>query len=82
MARPGSTDHPARGSVFFDGGVRRPDCSLYSATKRLQEELCRQFYDADGLRTVVLRPDGIDDLRHGQPPTLFIAIITPPCICN
>jgi hypothetical protein len=39
---PGSTDHPEAGSVFFDGSVRRPDASLYSATKRLQEELCRQ----------------------------------------
>jgi len=61
---PGSVASPERGSVFFDASVRRPDTSLYSATKRLQEELCRQFHDSDGLPIVVLRPDGIMDLRH------------------
>jgi nucleoside-diphosphate-sugar epimerase len=63
---PGSTPHPEPGSVFFDSSVRRPDASLYSSTKRLQEEMCRQFYDSDGLRIVVLRPDGIMDLRHDR----------------
>jgi nucleoside-diphosphate-sugar epimerase len=46
--------------------VRRPDSSLYATTKRLQEEMCRQFYDADGLPIIVFRPDGIIDLRHGR----------------
>jgi hypothetical protein len=27
--------------------------------------MCRQFVDSDGLPIVVLRPDGIIDLRHG-----------------
>ena len=27
--------------------------------------MCRQFVDSDGLPIVVLRPDGIVDLRHG-----------------
>ena len=63
---PGSTTHPGPASRFFDADVRRPDASIYSVTKRLQEEMCRQFYDAEGLRIVVLRPDGIIDLRHGR----------------
>ena len=63
---PGSTTHPEQASRFFDADVRRPDASIYSVTKRLQEEMCRQFYDAEGLRIVVLRPDGIIDLRHGR----------------
>ena len=46
---------------MFDADVRRPDGSLYAVTKRLQEEMCRQFFDAHGLRTIVLRPDCIMD---------------------
>ena len=50
---------------FFSADVRRPDGSLYAVTKRLQEEMCRQFYDAHGLRTIVLRPDCIMDCELG-----------------
>ena len=57
------TVHPD--GVFFSSDVRRPDGSLYAVCKRLQEEMCRQFYDAFGLRTVVLRPDYIVDSRLG-----------------
>ena len=57
------TVHPD--GVFFSADVRRPDGSLYAVCKRLQEEMCRQFYDAFGLRTIVLRPDYIVDSRLG-----------------
>lgn len=50
---------------FFSAEVRRPDGALYAITKRLQEEMCRQFYDAHGLRTIVLRPDCIMDCELG-----------------
>ena len=49
--------------VFFDADVRRPDGSLYAVTKRLQEEMCRQFYDAFKLSQVILRPCSIMDSR-------------------
>ena len=51
--------------VPFDAHVRRPDGSLYAVTKRLQEEMCRQFHDAFGLAVVVLRPCSIVDSRLG-----------------
>ena len=40
--------------------------------KRLQEEMCRQFYDAHALPVAVLRPDYIVDMtlglgRHREP---------------
>ena len=57
------TVHPH--GIFFTSEVRRPDGSLYAVTKRLQEEMCRQFYDAYGLSIIVLRPDGIVDSRLG-----------------
>ena len=57
------TVHP-RG-IFFTSEVRRPDGSLYAVCKRLQEEMCRQFYDAFGLRIIVLRPAYIVDSRLG-----------------
>jgi nucleoside-diphosphate-sugar epimerase len=57
------TVHPQ--GVFFTSDVRRPDGSLYAVCKRLQEEMCRQFYDAFGLRVIVLRPDYIVDSRLG-----------------
>lgn len=57
------TVHPD--GVFFSADVRRPDGSLYAVCKRLQEEMCRQFYDASGVRTIVLRPDYIVDSRLG-----------------
>jgi nucleoside-diphosphate-sugar epimerase len=57
------TVHPA--GLFFTADVRRPDGSLYAVTKRLQEEMCRQYWDAFGLPLVVLRPDYIVDTRLG-----------------
>lgn len=57
------TVHP--NGVFFSSDVRRPDGSLYAVTKRLQEEMCRQFHDALDLRIIVLRADGIVDSRLG-----------------
>lgn len=57
------TVHPK--GVFFTSEIRRPDGSLYAVTKRLQEEMCRQFHDAYGLRIIVLRLDYIVDSRLG-----------------
>lgn len=57
------TVHP--GGEFFTADVRRPDGSLYAVTKRLQEEMCRQFWEAFQLRQMVLRPDYIVDTRIG-----------------
>ncbi len=57
------TVHP--GGEFFTAQVRRPDGSLYAVTKRLQEEMCRQFWDAFQLPLIVLRPDYIVDARIG-----------------
>ena len=56
-------EHPD--GVFFDAEVRRPDGSPYAVTKRLQEEMCRQFHDAFGMSIVVLRPCSIVDSRLG-----------------
>jgi len=57
------TVHP-RG-VFFEADVRRPDGGMYAVTKRLQEEMCRQFHEAWALPTIVLRADYIVDSRLG-----------------
>jgi len=57
------TVHPQ--GIFFTSEVRRPDGSLYAVCKRLQEEMCRQYHDAYGMRIVVLRPDYIVDSRLG-----------------
>jgi nucleoside-diphosphate-sugar epimerase len=57
------TVHPK--GVFFTSEVRRPDGGLYALTKRLQEEMCRSFHDAHGMRILVLRPDYIVDSRLG-----------------
>ena len=57
------TIHPD--GIFFSADVRRPDASKYAVCKRLQEEMCRQFYDAYGLSIIVLRPDLIVDSRLG-----------------
>ena len=54
-------EHPD--GTFFSADVRRPDGSLYAVTKRLQEEMCRQFHDAFGASLVVLRPCSIIDSR-------------------
>ncbi len=51
--------------VFFTSEVRRPDGGLYPLTKRLQEEMCRSFHDAHGMRIIVLRSDYIVDTRLG-----------------
>ena len=51
--------------LFFDTELRRPDGGLYGITKRLQEEMCRQFWDAFQLPIIVLRPDYIVDSRLG-----------------
>ena len=50
---------------FFTSEVRRPDGTLYAVTKRLQEEMCRQYHEAFGLSIVVLRPCSIVDGRLG-----------------
>jgi nucleoside-diphosphate-sugar epimerase len=57
------TVHP-RGT-FFSADIRRPDGGLYAVTKRLQEEMCRQYHEAFGTRVIVLRPDYIVDSRLG-----------------
>jgi nucleoside-diphosphate-sugar epimerase len=57
------TVHPQ--GVFFSADTRSVEGSLYGICKRLQEEMCRQFHDAFGMRTIVLRPDYIVDSRAG-----------------
>jgi len=56
-------EHPK--GVFFSADVRRPDGSAYAVTKRLQEEMCRQYHEAFGLSIAVLRPCSIVDSRLG-----------------
>ncbi len=58
------TVHPE--GIFFGPDVRRPDASQYAVTKRLQEEMCRQFHEASGRSIVVLRPCSIMDSRMGE----------------
>jgi len=50
---------------FFSADQRRPGGGIYPTTKRLQEELCRSFWDAHQLPNVLLRPDYIVDTRIG-----------------
>ena len=57
------TVHPT--GIFYSADVRRPDGHLYAVCKRLQEEMCRQFFAAQRLSIVVLRPDYIVDSRLG-----------------
>jgi len=57
------TVHPA--GTFFTANVRNAEGGLYDVCKRLQEEMCRQFHDAFGMRIIVLRPDYIVDSRLG-----------------
>jgi nucleoside-diphosphate-sugar epimerase len=57
------TVHPE--GLFFDAQTRSVEGSQYGICKRLQEEMCRQFHDAFGMKTVVLRPDYIVDSRLG-----------------
>jgi len=58
-----STVHPK--GVFLSADTRSVEGSQYGIQKRLQEEMCRQFHDAYGMKTVVLRPDYIVDTRAG-----------------
>ena len=51
--------------VFYSADIRRPDGHLYAICKRLQEEMCRQFFEAHRLSIVVFRPDYIVDGRLG-----------------
>ena len=57
------TVHPL--GVFFDASARRPGGGIYPLTKRLQEDMCRSFHDAFGMRILVLCPDYIVDSRIG-----------------
>ena len=51
--------------VFLSSKVRSMEGTLYGITKRLQEEVCRQYHEAYGSRVIVLRPCGIGDSRLG-----------------
>ena len=57
------TVHPK--GIFFSAEIRSTEGDLYGICKRLQEEMCRQFHDASGMKTIVLRPDYIVDSRLG-----------------
>jgi len=51
--------------VFLSSAIRSKEGDLYGITKRLQEEMCRQFHEAYGLRIIVFRPCNIGDSRLG-----------------
>ena len=51
--------------LFLSADVRSVEGSLYGITKRLQEEVCRQYHDAYGTRVIILRPSSIGDSRLG-----------------
>ncbi len=51
--------------IFLSSEVRSKEGDLYGITKRLQEEVCRQYHDAHGVRIIVLRPCSIGDSRLG-----------------
>jgi len=51
--------------LFLSSDVRSKEGSPYGISKRLQEEMCRQFHDAYGLRIIVFRPCSIGDSRLG-----------------
>lgn len=58
--------------VFFSSDVRSREGSVYGITKRLQEEMCRQYHDAYGTRIIIFRPCSIGDSclgisRDGDP---------------
>lgn len=57
------TVHPD--GLFFDANTPRPGGGIYVTTKRLQEELCRSYWTAHRVPTIVLRPDYIVDSRIG-----------------
>jgi nucleoside-diphosphate-sugar epimerase len=50
---------------FFSADQNRPGGGIYPLNKRLQEDMCRSFRDAYGMRIIVLRPDYIVDSRIG-----------------
>ena len=58
-----AVQHPD--GVFLSSEVRSKEGNLYGITKRLQEEVCRQYHDAYGLRIIVFRPCSIGDSRLG-----------------
>ena len=49
----------------FTAETRSQEGDIYGISKRLQEEMCRQFYDAHSLPILVLRADGIVDTIAG-----------------
>jgi len=51
--------------IFLSADVRSKEGDLYGITKRLQEEVCRQYHDAHGSRIIVFRPCSIGDSRLG-----------------
>ena len=51
--------------IFLSSQVRSKEGDLYGISKRLQEEMCRQYHEAYGLRIIVLRPCSIGDSRLG-----------------
>ena len=51
--------------LFLSSDVRSKEGSPYGISKRLQEEMCRQYHDAYGLRIIVFRPCSIGDSRLG-----------------
>ncbi|MEE2709824.1 MAG: NAD(P)-dependent oxidoreductase [Gemmatimonadota bacterium] len=51
--------------VFLSSNVRSKEGNLYGITKRLQEEVCRQYHDAYGVRIIIFRPCSIGDSRLG-----------------
>lgn len=61
----GSCETVHQDGLFFSAEQRGPGKYLYPLTKRLQEEMCRSFWDAHRLPIIVLRPDSIVDSRIG-----------------
>ena len=51
--------------LFLSSEVRSKEGDLYGITKRLQEEVCRQYHDAYGLPIIIFRPCSIGDSRLG-----------------
>lgn len=62
---PGGPSSPGSGSRRFTSDARSQEGDSYGVSKRLQEEMCRAFYDSHGLPIIILRPDGIFDSRLG-----------------
>ena len=62
---PGGPASPGQASCRFTAEMRSQEGSVYGVSKRLQEEMCRSFYDSHGLPIIIMRPDGIFDSRLG-----------------